>query len=258
MNLAQIERRPQQPGAQQPLSHGRNRGIHRAKQGDARIGARKQRLNQLQIANSHRVEHQATLPFIPPDAVHVIEGPTLRRSHVIKNRPRSGGGGRPPRQTKPFQRQHTKMILEKRKSMIRRKDPVIQWSLGAGDSRCPRLRRRTVWGQPPPAVRPSKARLVFAGSPRALEQRRRRPIQQFLRPQLLQLFLHPPQRALARKLRCPELPRRQVESRESHAISYLCQRRQKVILVRPQRRIRRRPGRHHARHFAPHQFLRLR
>ena len=78
------------------------------------------------------------------------------------------------------------------------------------------MRRRTLWGQPPKlarneaegAVRRSKTRLLLSRTSRSLKQRRRRPIQQFLGPQLLQLFLHSAQRAFARKFRSPEFSSR--------------------------------------------------
>ena len=40
IDFSEIERRPQQPGPQQALAHGRDRGVDRAKQGNARIRLR--------------------------------------------------------------------------------------------------------------------------------------------------------------------------------------------------------------------------
>ena len=112
-----------------------------------------------------------------------------------------------------------------------------------------------MWGQPPPVLRPSEARQGFLRAASTLKQRRRRPIQQFLRPQLFQFFLHSPQRALTRKFRGPKFPGRNIQRRKSHALSHLRDRGQKIIFVRPQRRIRRRSWRDHPRHFPPYQFL---
>ena len=96
------------------------------------------------------------------------------------------------------------------------------------------------------------AREHSAGS--GVEQRRRRAIQQFLRPQLLQFFLNAAQRAFAGKFRRAKLAGGKIERGETHAVSDLRQRGQKIIFFRTERRIRRGAGRDDTRDFAPHQL----
>ncbi len=44
-----------------------------------------ERLDQLQIADSDRVEHQAVLALVETDAVHVIERAALRGANVMQD-----------------------------------------------------------------------------------------------------------------------------------------------------------------------------
>ena len=124
----EIERRPQHPRPQQALAHGRDRGIDRAKQRHARIRPGEQRLNQFQIADRDRIEHQAILPLIPADAVHVVERSALRGAHIIENR----AGGRRRRgasgQAESLQRQHAEMIFQQRNRMVGSENPVVERS----------------------------------------------------------------------------------------------------------------------------------
>src|SRR5579872_3364479 len=113
-----------------------------------------------------------------------------------------------------------------------------------------------MWRRRSSAVRPSQARLLSYPSPRMLEQRRGRTVQQLLGLQLLQFFLNPPQRTLTRKLGCPKFTRRKVQSRKPHAISYLRERCEKVVLFRSERRIGGRARRNDPRHLSTNQLLR--
>src|SRR5271156_1396922 len=120
------------------------------------------------------------------------------------------------------------MIFQQRNGVVRREDPVVEWGLRTSGPSSPRLRcccRRNLSSQPLWRQERSSAAL-------RLEQRRRRRIQQFFRPQLLQLLLHPPQRALSRKFRSAKLPGGEIQGGEPHTFSNLRQGRQKIVFLR--------------------------
>ncbi len=71
VDLRDVDRRAQQPGAQEALAHGRDRGVNRAEQGDAGVGAGEERFDQFQIAHGDCIEHQAGLAFVESDAIDV-------------------------------------------------------------------------------------------------------------------------------------------------------------------------------------------
>ena len=50
---------------------------------DLIAGAGKQRLDQFEVAHRDGVEHQAVLPLVIADAVHVLERTALRRADVV-------------------------------------------------------------------------------------------------------------------------------------------------------------------------------
>ncbi len=72
---------------------------------------------------------------------------------------------------------------------------------------------------------------------------------------MLQLFLNPSRCVLALKFGSAKLSRGEIQSRKPGPISDLRQRRQKVILLRTQRRIRRRARSHDPSYLPAHQFL---
>src|SRR5664279_2573776 len=90
VDLAGINRRPQHPGAQQAFAHRGYGAVETAEQRGIIGGAGEQRLDQLKIAYRDRVQHQAVLPLVEANAVHVIERATLRRATVMQNRSRRG------------------------------------------------------------------------------------------------------------------------------------------------------------------------
>jgi hypothetical protein len=136
------------------------------------------------------------------------------------------------------------MIFEQGNGMVGGEDPVIERSFGARSRRCPRLRSR-FW-----------RRLRGQGAAGVeLEQRRRRSIEQFFRPKLLQLLLHSPQRAFTRNFRGAKLAGGEIQRGEANPVSHLRQRCQEIIFFGPEKRIRRCSGRDHARDFAAHEFL---
>ena len=100
---AELDRRPQHPGAQQPLAHGRDRAVEGAEQRDAVAGAGKQRFDQLQVAHGDGVQHQAVLPLVEADAVHMVERAALGgRAHSAESPPRPmAAGGFPPARSPP-------------------------------------------------------------------------------------------------------------------------------------------------------------
>ena len=104
----------------------------------------------------------------------------------MKNCSSRSGGSWTALQTESFQRQHTKLILYQRLSVIGREYPVVKRRL-------------------------SEARAVsclLQGSLGGLiKKRQRRGIKHFAWTQLLQLFQNTPLRAFTAKLRCPKLSR---------------------------------------------------
>src|SRR2546425_10784173 len=103
------------------------------------------------------------------------------------------------------------MILQQWNRVIRRENPVIERGL--------RTLRRSKWGHLPRVFHPSEARRVCLRAACFLKQRRRRPVEQLPRPQLLQLFLHASQRSLAREFGGSEFSRRQVQRSKTHPLS---------------------------------------
>ncbi len=134
--------------------------------------------------------------------------------------------------------------------MVGRENPVIERSFGAGGCKRPRWRCRSrLWrGCKRCFARPA------GQSSAGIEQRRRRPIQQLFRPQLFQLFLHPPQSGLSGKFRGAKLSSGKIQRGKSHMLSHLRECGQEIVFLRPQQRIRRRPGSDHPRHFATNQL----
>src|ERR1700680_2090067 len=88
------------------------------------------------------------------------------------------------------------------------------------------------------------------------KERRGRPIEHFFWPQLFKFFLNTASGRFARELRGSKLASRKIKGRKAHAISDGCYRRQKVVLLRVQRRICRRARRDDTRYLAPHQLRR--
>ncbi len=76
--------------------------------------AGKQRLDQFEVADGDRVEHQAVLPFVEADAVDVVERAALGGADVVEDgargRCRRGLAG----QAEAFEREHAKMIFQQR------------------------------------------------------------------------------------------------------------------------------------------------
>src|SRR5208282_660592 len=91
-NLHTIQRRTQQPGTQQALSHRRNGGIEAAEQSYSSVGSGEKRFDQFEVAHRYRIEHQAVLPLVEADAVYVIERAALSGADVVEDRARRGSG----------------------------------------------------------------------------------------------------------------------------------------------------------------------
>ena len=87
-----------------------------------------------------------------------------------------------------------------------------------------------------------------------LQQRSQRSIKNLLWTQLFKFFLNATPGRLAHELRRAKLTGRKIQGRKAHAIFDRRHSRQKVVLLRVQGRIRRRPRGDYARHFAPHQL----
>ena len=146
--------------------------------------------------------------------------------------------------------------------MVGSKDPVVERSLGpapAGnpsDRRCARVGTGLWRACPERSRRVQRSEAPHLHSRSSLQQWGRRSIQHFFWPQLFKFFLNAASGRFARELRRAKLAGRKIERRKTHAIPDRRHRRQKVVLLRVQRRIRCRARRDHARHLAPHQLLR--
>ena len=92
--------------------------------------AGEERLDQLEIADGDRVEHQAVLPLVEADAVDVIERAALGGADVMQDGARGRCRRRAVRQAEAFQREHAEMIFDLRNGVVGREDPVVQRSLG--------------------------------------------------------------------------------------------------------------------------------
>ncbi len=116
--------------------------------------------------------------------------------------------------------------------MVGRKNPVVQRSL-----RPARARNKSQGGDRAP---------LHGRDPRpppdTFQQRRGRAVQHFFWPQLFKFFLNPTSGRFAGELGCSKLAGREIERRKTHTISDRRHCRQKVVLLRVQQRIRRRPG----------------
>src|SRR5208337_4096350 len=77
LNLGPIQRRAQHPCPQQSLAHWCRGGIEASEQGHPGIGTCEERFDQFQVAYRHRIEHQAILPLVEADAIHMVEGAAL-------------------------------------------------------------------------------------------------------------------------------------------------------------------------------------
>ncbi len=134
VDFRDVDRRAQQPGAQQAFAHGRNRGVDRAEQRDARIGAgsrtEEERLDQLQVAHGDGIEHQAGLTLVESDAVDVAESSALGGADVIKNGAGGGRGCRLAGEAEAFERQHSKMVFQQRDGVVGGEDPIVQRGFG--------------------------------------------------------------------------------------------------------------------------------
>ena len=130
VDFRDVDRRAQQPGAQQALAHGGHGGVDRAEQRDAGIGAGEERFDQFQVAHGDRVQHQAGLPLVESDAVHMAQGPALGGANVVEDGARRGCRRGFAGQAKAFQRQHSEMIFQQRDGVVGSEDPIVERSFG--------------------------------------------------------------------------------------------------------------------------------
>ena len=166
LDFCQINRRPQHPGAKQALAHGSDGRIQTAEQGHPIVVSSEQWLNQLQVANGDRIEHQAGLALIKSDAIDMVQLAALGGMHIMKNRSRGRGCGCLARKPEAFEGKHTKMVLQQRNGVVGSEDPVVKRSRGALSI----VKRR-----PPEGRR-------FSPVTRPVEKRSIRSVEQFLRP----------------------------------------------------------------------------
>src|ERR1700694_6278164 len=82
--LRDMNGRPQQPRAQQPLAHGSEGRVQSAEESDLVAGIGKQRLSQLQVADGDRIQNQALLAVIKADAVNMLKSAALGGANIAK------------------------------------------------------------------------------------------------------------------------------------------------------------------------------
>ena len=125
MNFANVDRWPQQPGAEQALAHGSERGIERPKESDLISSVGKQWFHQLQVADGHCIEHQALLAVIESDSINMLEGATLGGADIMEDGARRRSGCGTAFESKALQREHAELIFNQRNSVIDGKDPIF-------------------------------------------------------------------------------------------------------------------------------------
>src|SRR4029077_18040975 len=128
-------------------------------------------------------------------------------------------------------------------------DPVVERGLGVASTAA----RWAAWTAPFDIAQ-GRLRPVTTWSPQ-LEQRRRRPVQHFLRTQLLNFFLDSLGRVLTLEFSRAKLARGKIEGGEAHAFAGARDGGQEIIVLRVERRVGRRAGRDHTCDFASHQLL---
>ncbi len=175
-NLGGVDGWAQHPGAQQALAHRRQRVVERAEQGNF-ARARKQRLDELQVAHGDRVEDEAVLALVVADAVHMVERSAGDSDHwcprsragcfpgadlgaeitrlgllrIVQNGPGGTGGGRAARQFESLQRKHAEMVFQQWNRVVGGKDPVIERGLAPRSA--PSSQPQACWGPlSPPAA----------------------------------------------------------------------------------------------------------
>src|ERR1035437_10089657 len=241
VDLAGINRRAQHPGAQQAFAHRGNGAVQTAEQRRIIGGAGEQRLDQLKIAYRDRVQHQAVLPLVEANAVHMIERATLRRANVMQNRSRRSCCRRPVRQSESFQREHAKMVFDLRNGVVGREHPIVERRLGPGGI----FQRRDAGRRSGYGRRSAAAGLV--------EEGKRRREQHLARTEHQQLLTHAALGVFALKFGRTKFAGRKVQGREAESNSCLRHATQKIILFRSEMRVSRGAWREHTRDFALHQ-----
>src|SRR5271157_303018 len=243
IDFGKIDRRSQHPRPQQALAHRRHRAIETAEQSCAFTCTGEQRLDQFQVAHGNGVQYEAVLPLIEADAVHVIERAALRGANVMQYRARRSCRRRTVCQPKPLQRQYAKVVFDLRNGVVRREDPVVQWSL------CPAsiLQRSDAWCGGNYRRCCTRARLI--------EQRQRRSEQHFARTQHQQFLADAPLGVLALELGGAKFAGRKIERRKSYGIPGTRNAAQEIVLLGAEMRVGSGPRRKHPRDRALHQFL---
>src|SRR5581483_12506229 len=94
LDFVELDRWPQDPGAQQAFAHGSAGQVERAEQRSSRITSRQQGLDQFEVAGRDRIHYERALPLIKTDAVEVFERPGLRAADVVKDGAGCRGGRR--------------------------------------------------------------------------------------------------------------------------------------------------------------------
>ena len=130
------------------------------------------------------------------------------------------------------------MIFQQRDGVVGSEDPVVERSFGVAQ-----WSPTGAWARAPAPHRDA--------SNSGAEE----PYKNFLRAQLLDLFLNSFGGVLALELGGAKFAGGKVERGESHALAVLRDRREKIVFFRTQRGICRRARRDHSRHFPPHQLL---
>ena len=161
------DQRPEQPGAQQPSAHRRDRAIDLVQQ---RAGAAAVlRLDHLEVPQRRRIDEQAVGAGAERDVAHVREIGLLRVAQVLHERAGGGHGGRTIVEAEPLQR----LRLELAEQRAPRRLVLERPRLGRGQARLDARRRqqrgrRVEPGRRQDLARPEHGELVA-------ERRRGRP-----------------------------------------------------------------------------------
>ncbi len=129
IDLGDIDRGAQHPGAQQALAHRGEGVVEGAEEGYGVSGAGKEGLDQLKVADGYGVEDEAVLALVVADAVDVAERAALRLADVVEDGSGGAGGGVVVGEAEAFQRKDSEMIFNQGNGVVGGEDPVVKRSL---------------------------------------------------------------------------------------------------------------------------------
>ena len=260
LDFLAMERRAQDPVFEQPRPE---RGHALVEHGEQRRGpvAAKHGLEQLEVAERGRVEHQGVALLVEPHAVEMRKRAALRLTHVVQDRARCGHRER--MSVQPVTRQccDAEVLAQKARAVVVTEDPVVE--PGFGDSRSFRL------GADGPGAVGRRSGSAKAGAsagdlasgdragPRGRPGGARSGHEHLARAHASEFLLETRARFGARELCSPKVAGGKIGEGEPNGPVALRRRGQIIVLARLEHlRVDSGAGRDHARHIPLHEVLR--